>query len=137
MYQVYLLSVLTLLLASFSLGYDELDERLNISSVFGRDLFTRPGFRFGLGTVTALVGLFQFLAVHPGQIVILGNFIPAAAGIALGGTLLLMFYKERSTVESAFVERLDRIFLKNAAPIAYLGIVIALLHFLFHGVLFL
>ncbi len=137
MYQVYLLSVVTLVLASVSVGYEALDERLRISSLLSRESFTRSGFQLGLGIVTALVGLFQLLFVHENQMVILGNLVPGGAGLVLGFTLLLLFYKARATVESAFVERMDRTFLHNAAPISYLGLVIATLHFLFHGVLFL
>ena len=137
MYQVYLLSVLTLILSSIALGFDQLDERLHVGSFFSAATFKSPGFAFGLGVVTALVGLFQFLSVHPDDTIILGNLVPAAAGVVLGGTLMLAYYREKSTVESAFVNRLDAIFLQNSAGLAYLGLLVALLHFLFHRVLFL
>lgn len=137
MYQVYLLSVITLILASVALGYDPLDERIHVSSFFNGAIFKSPGFAFGLGVVTFLVGLFQFLSVHPDDTIILGNLVPATAGVVLGGTLMLAYYKEKSTVESGFVDRLDAIFLQNAAGLSYLGLLIAVLHFLFHRVLFL
>lgn len=137
MYQVYLLSVVTLILASVSLGFQQLEERLHVGSFFNADLMTNQGFRFGLGVVTALVGLFQFLSVHPDDTIILGNLVPAAAGMVLGGTLVFGYYREKSTVESAFTDRLDRIFLQNATNFSYLGLLIAVLHFLFHRVLFL
>ncbi|MFW5742126.1 MAG: hypothetical protein ACOCW3_02785 [Spirochaetota bacterium] len=137
MYQVYLLSIVTLILSSVSLGFEQLEERLRVGSFFNANLMTSQGFRFGLGVVTALVGLFQFLSVHPDDTIILGNLVPAAAGMVLGGTLVLGYYREKSTVESAFVDRLDRVFLKNEANFSYLGLLIAILHFFFHRVLFL
>lgn len=137
MYQVYLLSVVTLILASVSLGFERLEERLHVGSFFNADLMRSQGYRFGLGVVTALVGLFQFLSVHPDDTIILGNLVPAAAGMVLGGTLVLGYYRAKSTVESSFVDRLDRLFLQNAGNFAYLGLLIAILHFLFHRVLFL
>jgi hypothetical protein len=137
MYQVYLLSIVTLILASVSLGFDRLEEHLKVGSFFNPVIFTSQTFRFGLGVVTLLVGFFQFLSVHPDDTIILGNLIPAAAGMVLGGTLVLGYYREKSNVESSFVDRLDRIFLQNAGNFAYLGLLIAVLHFFFHRVLFL
>jgi hypothetical protein len=55
----------------------------------------------------------------------------------LGGTLILSYYREKSTVESSISDRLDAIFLKNATPLAYIGLLVAVLHFLFQRVLFL
>lgn len=137
MYQVYLLSVVTLILASVALGFEQLEERLRVGSFFNAAVFTSQAFRFGLGVVTLLVGFFQFLSVHPDDTIILGNLVPAAAGMVIGGTLVLGYYREKSTVESSFVDRLDRIFLRNAANFAYLGLLVAVLHFFFHRVLFL
>ncbi|MFP4113362.1 MAG: hypothetical protein ACOC2Y_04280 [Spirochaetota bacterium] len=137
MYQIYLLSILTLVLASITLGFSELDERLRVSSFFSESVFKSPGFAFGLGITTLLVGFFQFLSVHPDDTIILGNLVPAATGMVLGATLILAYYKEKSTVESGFVERLDQLFLQRSASLAYLGLLVAILHFFFHRVLFL
>lgn len=137
MYQIYLLSIVTLILASVALGFDRLHERLGIGSFFSPQTFKSAGFRFGLGAVTLLVGFFQFLSVHPDDIVIIGNVIPAAAGMVLGGTLMLSYYREKSTTESGIVNRLDAIFLQNAENLAYVGLLVAVLHFFFHRVLFL
>jgi hypothetical protein len=137
MYQVYLLSIVTLILASVALGFERLDERLGAGSFFSADLFRSPGFRFGLGMVTLLVGFFQFLSVHPEDIVIVGDLVPAVTGMVLGGTLMLGYYREKSTVASSLADRLDAIFLRNAENLAYIGILVAVLHFFFHRVLFL
>ena len=137
MYQVYLLSIVTLILASVALAFERLDERLNVGSFFSADIFGSPGFRFGLGVVTLLVGFFQFLSVHPDDVVIIGDLVPAVTGMVLGWTLMLGYYREKSTVPSNFVDRLDAIFLKNAENLAYIGLLVAVLHFFFHRVLFL
>jgi hypothetical protein len=137
MYQMYLLSVVTLILSSVSLGFDSLDERIGVGKFFCRELFTGSGFRFGLGVVTLLIGFFEFLIAYPGEIVILGNLIPAATGMVLGGTLVFAFYRERSTVESSLADRLESIFLRNSASLSYVGLLVALLHFVFHRALFL
>ncbi len=137
MYQVYLLSIVTLVLASVSLAFDQLHEKLRVGAFFSADVFKSAGFRFGLGAVTMLVGFFQFLSVHPDDVIIIGDIVPAIAGMILGGTLMLSYYCEKRTVESSFVDRLEAIFLKNAENLAYLGLLVAVLHFFFHRVLFL
>lgn len=137
MFQIYLLSILTIVLASVSLGFDALDDRLHVSAFLAREAVTNPSFALGLGVVTLLVGFFQFLSTHPDDVVFLGNLVPAATGMVLGFTLMLVFYRSRSTVESALVERLDAILLHNATNLAYLGLIVALLHFFFPRVLFL
>ncbi len=137
MYQVYLLSVITLILSSVALAFDQLDERMHVGAFFNPDVFKSPGFHFGLGAITLLVGFFQFLSVHPADTIIIGDLVPAGAGMVLGATLILSYYKSRSTVESGFVERLDAIFLQNASNFGYLGLLVAVLHFFLHPVLFL
>lgn len=137
MYQVYFLSIATLILSSVALGYDRLDERLKVSSVFSDVAFKSLGFQFGLGVATLVVGVFQFLTVAPGDVPVVGDLIPALAGIILGGTLILIYYKEKSTLESSGMSTLDRIFVQNAPNLAYLGLLVALVHFFLHRVLFL
>jgi len=137
MYQVYLLSVVTLILASVSLAFDELDARIGVGSFFNATVFKSHSFQFGLGVVTMLVGFFQFLSVHPDDVIVIGNLIPAAAGMVIGGTLVLAYYRAKSTVESGFADRLEAIFLKNASNLGYLGLLIAVLHFFLHRVLLL
>jgi hypothetical protein len=137
MYQVYLLSVVTLVLASVALGYDRLDERFKISSFFSETVFKGVGFQLGLGIVTLLVGFFQLLTVAEGDVKVVGDLVPALAGMVLGGTLIVVYYKEKTTEESGTLDTLDRLLVQNAPNLAYVGLVVAALHFLLHRVLFL
>lgn len=137
MYQVYFLSLVTLVASSVSLGFDRLDEQLHIGSLFSRDFVTRASFRLGLGVVTLLVGFFQFLTVAPGDVPVVGDLVPALTGMVLGATLVLVYYQEHAEVESPFVERLDRLLVRNASNLAYVGLLVAVLHFFLHRVLFL
>ena len=137
MYQIYLLSVVTILLAGITLAFDRLQQSLRIGSFFNAEAFTRPTFRLVLGVVTFLVGFFQFLTVAPGDVPVVGDLIPAVTGLLLGGILVVEYYHGKSTVDSPFVERLDRVLVKNGSNFGVIGIIIALLHFVFHRVLFL
>jgi uncharacterized membrane protein len=137
MYQIYLLSVLTILLSGVALAFDRLQQALPRFSLFNDEALSSPTFRLVLGVTTILVGFFQFLTVAPGDIPVVGDLIPALTGIVLGGILAFDFYREKSTVESPLVEKLDSLLVKNGSNFGVIGIVIAVLHFLFHRVLFL
>jgi hypothetical protein len=137
MYQIYLLSVLTILLSGVALAFDRLQQALPGFSLFNGETLSQPTFRLVLGAVTILVGFFQFLTVAPGDIPVVGDLIPALTGIVLGGILGIEYYRGKSTVENPFIEKLDGVLVKNGSNFGIIGIVIALLHFLFHSVLFL
>ena len=137
MYQIYLLSIVTILLSGITLAYDRLQQSLGIGSLFNEEMFRRPTFRLILGVVTLLVGFFQFLTVAPGDVPVVGDLVPAVTGLVLGGILAMDYYRAKSSVETPLVETLDRLLVKNGSNFGILGIVVALLHFLFHRVLFL
>jgi hypothetical protein len=137
MYQIYFLSIITILLSGVALAFERLDARIRIGALLHAEFFDRITFRLGLGVVTALVGVFQILSVAPGDVPVVGNLIPAVTGIVLGLILALQYYQAKSTVEGGFLGALDRIFVKNASNFGVLGIIVALLHFFFHRVLFL
>ena len=137
MYQFYLLSVATNLLAGVALSIEGMDEKLHLSSVFNRDLFEKTGFRIGLGIVTFVVGIFKFLAVPPADVPVVGDLLPAISGLVLGLILFLKYYQSRSDVSSPLVDGLERIFGKNSAVFGTIGIAVAVLHFLLPRILFL
>jgi hypothetical protein len=137
MYQIYLLSVLTNVLAGVALSVGGMDEKLHLSSVFNKELMENDGFRLGLGIVTFVVGFFKLLSVSEGDVPVVGDILPAISGLVLGMILLLQYYRSRSTVSSPFVDTLDNIFGKNSAVFGTVGILIGILHFLLHRVLFL
>jgi hypothetical protein len=137
MYQIYLLSVLTNVLAGVALSVGGMDEKLHLSSVFNKELMENDGFRLGLGIVTFVVGFFKLLSVSEGDVPVVGDILPAISGLVLGMILLLQYYRSRSTVSSPFVDTLDNIFGKNSAVFGTVGILLGILHFLLHRVLFL
>lgn len=137
MIQIYLLSVVTNMLAGIALSFDGMDERLHLSSVFNRDLFEAVGFRLGLGIATFTVGFFKFLSVTPGDVPVVGDLIPALCGVIQGMILLVLYYRARSDVTSPVIDSLDKIFVQNRGMFGTAGILIAVLHFIFPSVLFL
>lgn len=137
MIQIYLLSVLTNLIAGAVLSVDGEEDRLRISSILNVELITSSGFRLVLGLTTFLVGFFKFLSVTPGDVPVVGDLIPALSGVIQGLILLVLYYRERSEVSSPALDTLDRVFVSNRVMFGTAGVLIAALHFLFPTVLFL
>ncbi|TVQ39913.1 MAG: hypothetical protein EA384_04910 [Spirochaetaceae bacterium] len=137
MIQIYLLSVLTNIVAGITLSFDGLDEKVHLSSIFNRDLFESVGFRLGLGIATFLVGFFKFLSVTNGDVPVVGDLIPALSGVIQGLILLVLYYRARSDVSSPMLDSIDKIFVQNRSMFGTAGILIGALHFLFPSVLFL
>jgi hypothetical protein len=68
---------------------------------------------------------------------VVGDALPALAGLAMGLILILQYYRAKTTVTSPAVDTLDNLLVGNASTIGIVGGFIGVLHFLFHGVLFL
>lgn len=137
MIQIYLLSVLTNLLAGAVLSIDGEEDRLRIASLLNREVLTAPVFRLVLGLTTFLVGFFKFLSVTHGDVPVVGDLIPALSGVILGMILLVLYYRERADVSSPALDTIDRVFVANRVMFGTAGVLIAILHFLFPTVLFL
>lgn len=132
--QLYALSVITLVLGGISAGFDALASRLRLDSFFQPDALVSPGFRIGFGIVSATVGLLR-LFIPGSEIAVIGNLLPALAGILLGATLVVQGYVSRSSVESDLVERLQTLLVANAGIVGPVSALLGATHFLFPRVI--
>jgi len=104
-----------------------------------RGFLSSGGFRLVLGILTAITGVLKLLSPIYNKTPILGDMLPALAGIAAGFILIFSFYRENS-VKSDNEGNLDRVgdtllHYKKIAGIVLLAV--AALHFLFPTALFL
>ena len=136
MLQFYFLSIVTNVLGGFALASGTIGERFTGLSSLG-ELFEKNSTRMILGIITIILGIFKLLSVTKGDIPVVGDLIPALSGIAIGITLTVESYKQRSDVTNPAVERIDNVFVRNKSLIGIIGIVVGVLHFLFPTVLFL
>jgi hypothetical protein len=97
--------------------------------------------RLILGILCAIIGILKLLSPSMDNIPILGDLVPALAGVAAGFILVFGYYREHVSVGVVEPEgKLDRIggtFLKYKRPVGFLLLVSAALHFLFPQALFL
>jgi hypothetical protein len=137
MYQIYVLSIVTTILAGLTLAYQRIETRLGLDRIFNPELFTRGGFRLGVGLVTFVVGFLKLLSVSPGDVAVVGDLVPALSGLVMGFALSFQYYRERTEVESSTVQSLDKIFGAYSGTIGVIGALSGVVHFFLHRVLFL
>jgi hypothetical protein len=88
-----------------------------------------------LGLAAVAAGVLKLFFPMKGPPVI-GDFIPAIAGILSGGMLFYSFYKSHQTLKGEDNESAARLFVLNRKWIGLLGIASGLLQFLFPRALF-
>jgi hypothetical protein len=138
MVQLYLLSIIFNGLVGLLLVFGDTIE--GDSTARGiRGFLSSGGFRLVLGILTALTGILKLLSPIYNKTPILGDMLPALAGIAAGFILIFSFDRENS-VKSDNEGNLDRVgdtllHYKKIAGIVLLAV--AVLHFLFPTALFL
>lgn len=137
MYQLYALSVILGILAGISVSFSWLDERLKLSKFLSAEGFTDSKFRFVLGLISGIVGVFKLFVPLDTGVIIIGDFIPAAVNIVLGLILILSFYLEGTASRSETVAKFEQIFLRNSNVFGILGIVLSIVHLFLGTALFL
>ena len=124
MLQFYFLSVFFNLFAGFVL----VNEKKQIIEI---SIFKERVFRIVLGVLAAVTGFIKLFVVVKTSVVILGDFIPAVAGVAGGITLLIQ------EGEQKFAPWFEKIFVTNKYIVGIACLCAALLHFVFPGAMFL
>jgi len=133
MAQFYFLSVLTLLIGGTLAASDFLSDKMTSLSVLA-DLAERRSLMLTVGIVTAVVGVLKFFLRAPGDTVaVVGDLLPALAGIATGGVILIGQSKTRSVVGEELPEPPARSLVDYRDPIGLAGVLVGLLHFFFAG----
>ncbi|MCL2204965.1 MAG: hypothetical protein FWB82_00345 [Treponema sp.] len=135
MLQFYFLSIALNALAGYILISGSEEGPLVFRSGFSLNDET---FKLVVGVVSSLVGLMKILSVIEGDVPVIGDLLPAVAGILAGFTLIFEYYRSRTSLETTdHVAKIDRLLAANKKVIGVAAIVSAVLHFLFPRVLLL
>ena len=124
MLQFYFLSVFFNLLAGFVLVNDQ-------KNFIELSLLKEHVFRLVLGILCAATGVIKLFVVVHTSAVIVGDLIPAVAGMAAGVTLFIQDDNEK------LPEWFKKVFIANKFIVGIVCLAVALLHFVFPGALFL
>jgi uncharacterized membrane-anchored protein len=136
MIQFYFLSILFNALTGYILGVEQKEDEDSLEKGFGFS-FRNDTFRLVLGVLTMVTGLLKLLSATRGDIPVVGDIIPAVAGLAGGFILVFEYYNSRSALSTEKSEKLARFLDQNKRWMGFIAIASAALHFLFPSVLFL
>jgi hypothetical protein len=141
--QFYLLSVVSTIVAGLALSSDYLKTKSDFFGSF-RFLQKNRSIQIITGLVTAVIGILKLILRSPGEdIVVVGDLLPAVAGIILGviliGEAFRQHPKEGKDQEKVgkSVEKVTKGIAPYRIPVGIAGAVIGLVHFLFPQILFL
>ena len=135
MLQFYFLSIFANFLAGMTLTADYLAERFKGFLPF-KELFSKNNVKTTIGIFAFVVGFLKLLIrSNPTDVPVIGDFLPALAGLAMGAGLILGMIKDRTAVEK--VNSLEKTVMTYRVPLGIAGLVISALHFLVPGALFL
>jgi hypothetical protein len=149
MVQFYFLSVFFNLFGGYALFVDS--SRQRSPAAMGLRVFLRdPNVRLVLGILSLVTGGFKFLTVMRGDIPVVGDFVPAVAGLAVGATLLLERFRvpapagDEAAGENGEKKEgpskapwFERLLLEHKTAVGLAGMIAGVVHFLFPMVLFL
>ena len=137
MAQIYFLVIIANIVAGLSLSSGYLGKRIPIVAIFDK-------FREGrktpitVGIATTIIGILKLIVRSPGETTpVAGDLAPALIGILLGVVLLNTAFQPKPATNNGEVEKAEKAMIRYRVPIGIIGIVGALVHFLFPGVLIL
>jgi hypothetical protein len=133
MAQFYFLSIITNALGGFTLFTARGGEKAG--GTLG--ILANETFRLILGIAAAAVGVLKILSPAAGDVLIVGDLIPALLGFCTGFALIFTYYRSRSSLESEGAEKLESLIAVNQRWVGIAAMVSAALHFLFPSVLLL
>jgi hypothetical protein len=138
MIQFYFLSILFNALTGYILAMEAEGSEDSKDAGNGPGLSLRNStFRLVLGGLTMAAGILKVLSAFQGDIPVLGDIVPAIAGLAGGFILVFEYYDSHSALNTEKSEKLALFLGHNKRWIGFGSIASAALHFLFPSVLFL
>ncbi|MDR0456409.1 MAG: hypothetical protein LBH20_06980 [Treponema sp.] len=130
MIQLYFLSIVFNGLSGFLFIFGDM-EKDDTDENKGKFSFISDGFRLVIGILAGITGILKLL-LPMGRIPILGDLLPAVAGIAAGFMLVFGFYREHSSdaVAEGSINRFGELVIHYKKPIGIILLASAALHFI-------
>ncbi len=133
MAQFYLLSILANILAGLVLAGRFLSEKIPFLSSFN-GLSEDRNARIAIGASSAVIGFVKLFVPSPAEFVLIaGDLLPALTGIVLGVVILAEAFQNKTAGKDEKLDKISKTVLSYKVPLGIVGIVVALLHFLFPG----
>ncbi|MDR3192606.1 MAG: hypothetical protein LBT87_06030 [Treponema sp.] len=130
MIQLYFLSILFDAAAGFVLLKGDSGDESSLETEF-RFSFRSETFRLLLGILTIVVGLLKLLSPVEGNIPVLGDLIPALAGLGAGFVILVGYYQSQSSLDDTRGSKITGTVSRNRKWVGFAALGAAAIHFLF------
>jgi hypothetical protein len=134
--QLWFLSVILNVIAGLVLVFSPEDASAPGDSAAPPAFFENRMFRLVVGCLAALVGLLKLGFASP-RVAVVGDLLPAAAGLAAGFSLLVQFYAASSSIDVELPAFIRRFCFTDRKYIGIVCVIVSVLHFVFPQALFL
>lgn len=118
-------------------GDSVFDKKLQFAINSKGTFFDDMTFRLVVAILSGLTGVLKLLSTVQNDVPVIGDLIPAVAGLAACFALLIEFYIQKSNVELKLPSFLTTVFIGGRKYLGILCIIAGVLHFIFPRVLFL
>ncbi|HKL85000.1 MAG TPA: hypothetical protein VJ861_01550 [Treponemataceae bacterium] len=136
MLQFYFLSILLNLVTGLMLLFSDREDLEVLTDAKISSIARDETFRLVLGILTSITGFFKLLTAVRGDVPVIGDLLPALAGLSGGFILLYEFYRLRSTLDESTLPKVVYVIVSSKKYVGIACIVVSCLHFLFPTVLF-
>ncbi|MBP3607190.1 MAG: hypothetical protein J6J11_02565 [Treponema sp.] len=116
---------------------EELTEKNEFPKITNKLLLDDMTFRLVIAILSGLVGIMKLLSAIQNDVPIIGDLIPAVAGIAGCFALLMEYYSQKSSVQLSIPSIFISVFVGGRKYLGIFCILAGILHFIFPRVLFL
>ncbi|MCK5736966.1 MAG: hypothetical protein KAH21_10830 [Spirochaetaceae bacterium] len=131
MFQLYLLTVLTNVLAGLALATGFLSERFERFSDY-TDFMGNSVYRIILAAVSLLVGIINLFPTYTDDIAVLGDLLPSLAGIITGILLITEYLSSRKSGNESkttgLAEKVEKISAPYLTIVGIASVIIGILH---------
>lgn len=129
MVQIYFLVVLGNFLMGIILAKDFLNKKFdNFTLVY--QLLESEIIQVTIGCIGTIVGILALFLRYTGNMIILGDFIPALLSIISGVTLFIEYIAHEEKSDSSMIRFFKKSFLKYRVVLGFAAIIISVLHFI-------
>jgi hypothetical protein len=130
-FQLYLLTVLTNVLAGLALATGFLSERFERFSEY-TDFMGNSVYRIVLAVISLLIGIINLFPTYTGDIAVLGELFPSVAGIVTGILLITEYISTRKGEDESktaeLAEKVEKISGPYLTIVGIASVVIGILH---------
>lgn len=129
MVQIYFLLILSNLLMGLVLAKDFLNTKIenfnNMDQILSDEIL-----QVTIGCIGTVVGFLALFLRYSGNIIILGDLIPATIAIVSGITLFVKYIDNEESSSSVIIIYIKKVFLNNKTILGFISFFVGVIHFI-------